>query len=105
MPHPTLKISELLEKWQLEPTHSTDDISKFATELWISLADYEKKIKESIKGHEIIMAKKDYKYMSTLEWIKNKFGFYVEIYEVSINKINIISASNHNFESESKKRN
>lgn len=71
----------MLERWQQEPTHSFDDIQRFANELWVSLADYEKDIKESIHGHQIIMAMKEYKYMNHIEWIKNKFGFYVELYE------------------------
>ena len=63
--------------------HTRDEVERFANELWFSLADYEKDIKEGAKGHEIILAMKEYKYMSHIEWIKNKFGFYVELYEVT----------------------
>lgn len=78
---PLQKITEMLERWSSEPIHTQDEIQRFANELWVSLSEYEKDIKEGIQGHQIIIAIKEHKYMQHVEWIKNKFGFYVELYE------------------------
>lgn len=40
------KLTDMLEKWDREERHSTEDIFKFATELWMTLAEYEKDLKE-----------------------------------------------------------
>jgi hypothetical protein len=41
----------MLERWSSEPIHTYDEIQKFASELWVSLAEYEKDIKEGVQGH------------------------------------------------------
>jgi hypothetical protein len=41
----------MLERWSREPIHTQDEIQKFANELWVSLDDYEKDMKDSVKGH------------------------------------------------------
>ncbi len=72
---PLVKLAEMLDRWSSEPIHTNDEIQKFAHELWVSLAEYEKDIKEGVQGHQMIIAMKEYKYMNHIEWIKNKFGF------------------------------
>lgn len=79
---PLLKLTEMLDRWSSEPIHTKDEIQKFAHELWVSLAEYEKDLKEGVQGHQIIIAMKDYKFMNHIEWIKNKFGFQLDLYEV-----------------------
>lgn len=104
---PLQKITDMLERWSREPIHTQDEVIKFATELWVSLADYEKDMKESVKGHQIIISIKEHKYMSHIEWIKNKLGFYAELYEVTTFYlfINIILlASFHRAETETSER-
>ena len=89
-PNPPLqKITDMLERWSREPIHTQDEIQKFANELWVSLDDYEKDMKDSIKGHQIILAMKEYKFLTHLEWIKNKFGFYVDLYEQSFTEVKL----------------
>lgn len=46
-------------------------------------------MKDSIKGHQIILAMKEYKFLTHLEWIKNKFGFYVDLYEQSFTEMKL----------------
>ena len=48
---PLQKITDMLERWSREPIHTQDEIQRFANELWVSLDDYEKDMKDSIKGH------------------------------------------------------
>ncbi len=68
----------------------TDEgLIKFANELWLTVADFEKDLKDSLKGHEIVMAMKDYKYSSHVDWIKNKFGFYIDYYETCMNELKL----------------
>ena len=47
------------------------------------MEEFEKDLKDSMKGHEIIMQMKEYKYQRHIDWIKNKFGLQIEFYEVS----------------------
>jgi len=69
---------------------STDeDLVKFANELWLTVTEFEKDLKESLKGHEIVLAMKDYKYSSHVDWIKNKFGFYIDYYETCMNELKL----------------
>ena len=87
---PLVKMTEMLEKWSKESIHTHDEIQKFAQELWVSLEEYEKDIKDGVQGHQMILSMKEYKYMNHIEWIKNKFGFYVELYEVRVSRTLII---------------
>jgi len=42
-----------------------------------------------LKGHEIILAMKDHKYSTHIDWVKNKFGFYIDFYETTMNEIKL----------------
>ena len=84
--HPLQKLTDLLDRWSRDEPHTQEDIIKFASELWMTLAEYEKDLKESVKGHEIILAMKEYKYSTHLDWIKNKLGFYMDLYETVMNE-------------------
>ena len=99
---PLLKLTEMLDRWSSETIHTNDEIQKFAHELWVSLAEYEKDIKESVQGHQIIIAMKDYKFMNHIEWIKNKFGFQLELYDVRALICRAVIASLHGPKAEAK---
>lgn len=88
-PHPLQKLQDLLDKWQKEELSTDEDLIKFASELWVTVADFEKDLKDSLKGHEILMAIKEYKYSSHVDWIKNKFGFYIDYYETCMNELKL----------------
>lgn len=54
----------MLEKWSEEEVLKNDDITKFAGELWLTVSDFEKDLKESLKGHEMVLAMKEHKYVT-----------------------------------------
>jgi len=78
---PLAKLTDLLERWQREPVSSQEDIKRFAHELWVSLDDYEREMRDQVHGHQILLTMKEHKFMTHMEWLKNKFGFYLELYE------------------------
>lgn len=39
-----------------------EDLVKFAGELWMTVSEFEKDLKDSLKGHDILLAMKSYKY-------------------------------------------
>jgi len=86
---PLQKLQDLLDKWSKEDIKTDDDLANFACELWQTVEEFEKELKESMKGHEIIMHMKQYKYQSHVDWIKNKFGFQIELYEQTFNEIKL----------------
>jgi hypothetical protein len=63
-----------LERWSNEDIITDDDMLKFANELWLTVEEFEKDLKDSLKGHEIVLSMKEHKYHSHTEWIKNKFS-------------------------------
>jgi UDP-N-acetyl-D-mannosaminuronate dehydrogenase len=60
--HPLAKLSELLDRWNQEEVMTNDDLVKFARELWMTVEEFEKDLKESLKGHEIILSMKEHKF-------------------------------------------
>ncbi|CDW90671.1 UNKNOWN [Stylonychia lemnae] len=87
--HPLAKLQDLLDRWSKEDLKTEDEIQKFAGELWVTVSEFEKDLKESLKGHEIILAMKDHKYTTHIDWIKNKFGFYIDYYETTMNELKL----------------
>lgn len=87
--HPLHKLHELLERWSREDVMTDEGLAKFAGELWMTVAEFEKDLKESLKGHEIILSMKEYKFSSHIDWIKNKFGFYIDYYETTMNELKL----------------
>jgi chromosome segregation ATPase len=86
---PLTKITDMLERWSREPVHSQEDLKRFANELWVSLDDYEREMRDQVNGHQIILAIKEHKFMTNIEWLKNKFGFYLELYEQSFIEVKL----------------
>eukprot|EP00347_Sterkiella_histriomuscorum_P011047 403373953 len=87
--HPLHKLHDLLERWSREEPMTTEDLVKFAGEFWMTVQEFEKDLKESLKGHEMILSIKEYKYSSHIDWIKNKFGFYIDFYETTMNELKL----------------
>jgi len=50
-------LEQFLTLWDKEPIITDDENLLYAGELWLSLKDYEKKISEELKGHDIILNK------------------------------------------------
>ena len=82
-------MQELLDRWDGEELHTEEGLVKFANELWVTVAEFEKDLKESMKGHELVLSMKEFRHQSHVDWIKNKFGFYIELYETTINELKL----------------
>lgn len=54
---PGKMIEQFLQKWDKEPIIMQDENLLYAGELWLSLKEYEKKIAEEVKGHDMILNK------------------------------------------------
>jgi hypothetical protein len=81
---PLAKITDMLERWSREPVHTQKDIMKFAHELWVSLDDYEREMRDQVQGHQILLAMKEHQFSTHTSWLKNKFGFYLEVYDQAL---------------------
>lgn len=79
----------MLDKWSNEELMTEEDLVKFAGELWLTVSEFEKDLQDSLKGHEILLSMKEYKYSSHIDWIKNKFGFYIDLYETTMNELKL----------------
>ena len=89
--HPLNKLTDLLDKWDREEMKSDEEILRFAHELWVTAGEFEKDLKESLKGHEIVTAMKEFKYQSHIDWLKNKLGFVIDYYDTAMNEMKLKS--------------
>lgn len=87
--HPLSKLTDLLDKWSREEIHTADELIKFAHELWVTTGEFEKDLKESMKGHEMVMIMKEHKYQTHIDWIKNKLGFQADALEITLNELKL----------------
>jgi hypothetical protein len=51
---PGQKLSNMMEKWGKEHVYSGHQNRKYATELWVSVEEFEAQLKDEIKGHDIV---------------------------------------------------
>jgi len=45
----------------------------------MTVEEFEKDLKEQVKGHDIVMAIKEHEHQSRVDWLKNKTGFEIEV--------------------------
>ena len=96
-------MQDHLDNWQLDcPPTNDEEIKEFAVskkkltscvqnELWMSLAEFEKQLKEQVTGYELELIHNKNYYMEKEEYLKDKFQFKLEIYESSIRETKILA--------------
>jgi hypothetical protein len=74
---PLEKLQAMLEEWEGQEMGTKDDIVDYAHELWKTAEQFEKELKNSMKGHEIEMKKLKFSYSTRIEWIKHKTSTHI----------------------------
>ena len=46
MNYPLQRLTDLLDRWDREEKYSSEDIKRFGSELWMTLQEYEKDLRD-----------------------------------------------------------
>ncbi|CDW79813.1 UNKNOWN [Stylonychia lemnae] len=79
-------MQEMLEKWDGEEVQNEEEIQKYAGELWVSLEEYEKQLKEEIKGHQLHYNKLETLLNCRIRSYKLKTCFRIDALELALSE-------------------
>lgn len=68
---PGEKVDRLLNEWADEDVYADEDMKKYTTELWVSLEEFEKQLKNEEGGQSIVFGRQVKRYEAQIQRLKN----------------------------------
>ena len=74
----------MMERWSEEHVYSNNELKKYATELALSLQEFERELKEQQYGQEIELTKAKQQYMTRIDGVRNQAAMRIEALESAL---------------------
>ena len=68
---PGEKVDRLLKEWADEDVYADEDMKKYTAELWVSLEEFEKQLKNEERGQSIVFGRRVKRYEAQIQRLKN----------------------------------